>query len=109
MTMKRTIILAAVLGTSICAMAQTAPKYSWANLPKAKVPVFKKDTFNIVKYGAVADGLTLNTKAINDAINACSAKGGGVVLIPQGIWMTGPIVMKSNVNLHVSRAALVQF
>ncbi|MEO6521707.1 MAG: glycoside hydrolase family 28 protein [Mucilaginibacter sp.] len=90
------------------AQAQTQP-YSWSNLPKAEVPVFKKDTFNIVKYGAVADGITLNTKAINSAIVACSAKGGGVVLIPQGLWMTGPIVLKSNVNLHVSRAAMVQF
>ena len=89
--------------------AQQTIKYSWNNLPKAQTPVFKKDTFNILKYGAVADGLTLNTKAINEAITACSAKGGGVVLIPQGLWLTGPIVMKSNVNLHVSRAALVQF
>src|ERR1700744_48313 len=89
--------------------AQKAVKYSWSNLPKAQTPVFKKDTVNILKYGAVADGLTLNTKAINDAISACSAKGGGVVLIPQGLWLTGPIVLKSNVNLHVSRAALVQF
>jgi polygalacturonase len=86
-----------------------AQNYSWRNLPKAQVPVFKKDTFNILKYGAIADGLTLNTKAINEAIIACSAKGGGVVLIPQGLWLTGPIVLKSNVNLHVSRAALVQF
>jgi polygalacturonase len=89
--------------------AQNTKPYSWSNLPKATLPVFKKDTFNIVKYGAVADGITLNTKAINAAINACSAKGGGVVLIPQGLWITGPIVLKSNVNLHVSRSAMVQF
>lgn len=91
------------------ARAQKATRYSWSNLPKAALPVFKKDTFNIIKYGAVADGVTLNTKSINAAINACSAKGGGVVLIPQGLWVTGPIVLKSNVNLHLSRAAMVQF
>lgn len=109
--MKRKIILlAALLGIgAYSAWAQTAAKYSWTNLPKAKVPSFKKDTFNIVKYGAVADGITLNTTSINAAITACSAKGGGVVLIPQGLWLTGSIVLKSNVNLHVSRAALVQF
>jgi polygalacturonase len=84
-------------------------EYSWTNLPKIAQPVFKKDTVNILKYGAKSDGITLNTKAINNAINACSAKGGGVVLIPQGLWLTGPIVLKSNVNLHVSRAALLQF
>lgn len=89
--------------------AQAQTDYSWANLPKAAVPSFKRDTFNIIKYGAVPDGITLNTKSINDAITACSAKGGGVVLVPGGLWMTGPIVLKSNVNLHVDRAAMIQF
>jgi polygalacturonase len=78
-------------------------------LPVIAKTAFKKDTFNIVKYGAKADGITLNTKSINKAIAACSAKGGGVVLIPNGLWLTGPLVMKSNVNLHISRAALLQF
>ncbi|WEA03324.1 glycoside hydrolase family 28 protein [Mucilaginibacter sp. SJ] len=84
-------------------------QYSWQHLPQINEPVFKKDTINILKYGAKADGITLNTTSINKAISACSAKGGGVVLIPQGLWLTGPLVMKSNVNLHVSRAALLQF
>jgi polygalacturonase len=84
-------------------------QYSWQHLPRATRPVFKKDTFNIVKYGAKPDGITLNTGSINKAIADCSAKGGGVVLIPQGLWITGPLFLKSNVNLHVSRAALLQF
>jgi polygalacturonase len=71
-------------------------------------PVFKKDTFNIVKYGAKADGVTLNTKAINNAIDACSKKGGGVVLIPEGFWLTGPVELKTNVNLHLKRNAVLQ-
>ncbi|RKR81475.1 pectate lyase-like protein [Mucilaginibacter gracilis] len=109
--MKKILTLSACI-LSVCTAqlkAQQTAKYSWSNLPKAAVPVFKTDTFNIVKYGAVADGITLNTKSINAAITACSAQGGGVVLIPQGLWITGPIVLKSNVNLYVSRAALVQF
>lgn len=111
MSLKRSITFAALISVGILqASAQKAPvKYSWSNLPKAKMPVFKKDTFNIKKYGAVPDGITLNTRSINDAILACSAKGGGVVLIPQGLWLTGPIVLKSNVNLHVERAGLVLF
>ncbi|HVT83665.1 MAG TPA: glycoside hydrolase family 28 protein, partial [Chitinophagaceae bacterium] len=72
-------------------------------------PSFKKDTFNIVSFGAVADGITLNTNSINNAINACSQKGGGVVLIPHGMWMTGPIILKSNVNLHLAKNAVLQF
>lgn len=97
-----------LVGSLNYASAQTKP-YSWSNLPKIARPVFKKDTFNVLKYGAKPDGITLNTKSINNAINACSAKGGGVVFIPDGLWLTGPIVLKSNVNLHVSRAALLQF
>ncbi|QJD94597.1 glycoside hydrolase family 28 protein [Mucilaginibacter robiniae] len=83
--------------------------YSWSNLPKVSTPTFKKDTINITHYGAKPDGLTLNTQSINKAIMACSAKGGGVVLVPAGLWLTGPIELKSNVNLHIDRAALVQF
>ncbi|HEY4335792.1 MAG TPA: glycoside hydrolase family 28 protein [Puia sp.] len=86
-----------------------AQNYTWSNLPTIHKPVFKKDTFNITKYGAIADGVTLNTKAINETIDACSRKGGGVVLVPSGVWITGPIVLKSNVNLHVDRAAILQF
>jgi polygalacturonase len=84
-------------------------RYSWDHLPQAKLPTFKTDTFNILQYGAKADGMSLNTEGINRAISACSNKGGGVVLVPAGIWQTGPIVMKSNVNLHISRSALLQF
>jgi polygalacturonase len=83
--------------------------YSWTNLPRIVEPVFKKDTFNITDYGAVADGLTLNTSRIDKAITACSTKGGGVVVVPGGIWLTGPIAMKSNVNLHIERDAILLF
>ena len=97
-----------MIAISKCVSAQTKG-YSWNHLPTAEVPRFKNDTFNIIRYGAVADGITLNTASINSAINDCSNKGGGVVLIPKGLWLTGPIVLKSNVDLHISRAALVQF
>lgn len=83
--------------------------YSWTNLPNVAQPFFKKDTFSILDYGAVADGLTLNSKSVNNAITACSEKGGGVVIVPGGIWLTGPIEMKSNVNLHIVRDAILLF
>jgi polygalacturonase len=84
-------------------------QFSWTNLPKAAEPVFKKDTFSILKYGAKADDFTLNTKSINEAIAQCNKKGGGVVLVPAGLWLTGPVEMKSNVNLHLERAATLLF
>src|SRR3954465_11836619 len=107
-TINRIILLAMTTCLAQLTNAQTG-MYSWANLPKVQTPVFKKDTLNITSFGAKPDGYTLNTDAINNAIVACSKQGGGVVYIPQGIWLTGPIVLQSNVNLHVSRAALVQF
>nr|WP_092673082.1 glycosyl hydrolase family 28 protein [Hymenobacter arizonensis] len=78
------------------------------DLPVVLEPVFKKDTFNLTKYGAVADGQTLNTEAFRKAIDACAVNG-GTVLVPRGLWLTGPIVLKSNVNLHLATGALVQF
>ena len=83
-------------------------KYAY-ELPKVYRPHFKRDTFNIVTYGAKADGVTLNTTAINNAINECVKNGGGTVMIPQGLWITGPIVLQSNVNLYAAKGALVSF
>ena len=74
-----------------------------------KLTTFKKDTFNITRYGAIAKDDILVTEYINKAITDCHKKGGGVVLIPSGIWNTGPIVMKSNVNLHLVKGASLVF
>ncbi|PTQ97873.1 pectate lyase-like protein [Mucilaginibacter yixingensis] len=106
----RNVLAVALLGVMPSVHAQTpSSAYSWSHLPTAELPVFKNDTINVLNYGAKPDGISLNTKAINAAITACSEKGGGVVLIPQGLWLSGPIEMKSNVNLHIDRAAVLQF
>lgn len=78
-------------------------------LPVVQSTQFKKDSFNITRYGALPDGITLCTKAINAAIEACNKNGGGTVMVPGGSWVTGPIVLKSNVNLHLAANALLQF
>lgn len=57
--------------------------------------------FNILDYGAVADGKTLNTQAIQNAIDACHCAGGGRVVIPSGIFKTGTVWLKSGVELHL--------
>lgn len=99
--MKKLFIVFA--GTVICFAVQAQ------KLPTVKQTNFRKDTLNIIKYGAVADGVTLNTKSINNAIADCNKKGGGVVLVPAGFWLTGPIVLQSNVNLHIVSGGLLQF
>jgi polygalacturonase len=78
-------------------------------MPVIKSPVFKKDTVSIAKYGAISDGFTLNTRAINTTIDALNKKGGGIVLVPSGLWLTGPIVLKSNINLHLAAGAFLLF
>lgn len=78
-------------------------------LPVILAPKFKKDTISITKFGAVADGYTLNTKSINATIDAMHKKGGGVVMVPAGLWLTGPVVIKSNINLYLATAATLLF
>ncbi len=73
------------------------------------VPSFPNRNFFIVDFGAVGDGQTLNTAAFYKAMEACAQAGGGHVVVPAGLWLTGPIVLKSNVDLHAERGALVQF
>ena len=74
-----------------------------------KVPSFPDNTFNIVDDGAVGDGVTKNTEAINSTIAKCAKSGGGKVVIPAGLWLTGPITMQSNVNLFLAEGAIVIF
>ncbi|NDV66898.1 glycoside hydrolase family 28 protein [Bacteroides sp. 224] len=79
------------------------------DMPKVEQPTFPNYEVNILNYGAKSDGATLNTEAINKAIKDVNAKGGGKVIIPQGLWLTGPIVLLSNVNLHTEPNALILF
>lgn len=72
-------------------------------------PVIPEQEFVITDYGAKSDGSFLNTEAINATILACSEAGGGKVIIPNGIWKTGPIQLKSHINLHVADGAVVLF
>lgn len=78
-------------------------------MPVIAVPRFPDRAFPITQFGAVGDGQTLNTEAFNKAIRHCSQSGGGRVVVPPGLWLTGPIELQSDVNLHLERGALVVF
>lgn len=71
--------------------------------------IFPNKDFVITKYGAKRGGEFNNTKAIAKAIEACNKKGGGRVVIPAGIWLTGAIHLKSNVNLYLAEDAVLSF
>jgi DNA sulfur modification protein DndE len=85
-----------------------AQKYAF-ELPNVAGTAFKKDTFNIVQYGAKSSIGFLNTSAIQQAIQVANEQGGGVVLIPAGFWISGPVRILSNVNLHLAQGAVLQF
>jgi len=61
--------------------------------------------FDVVKYGAVGDGKTLCTQAVQKAVNTCAAAGGGTVHFPVGKYLSGTIFLKSNVTLHMGEGA----
>jgi polygalacturonase len=73
------------------------------------LPVFPDKTFAITDFGAKGDAITDCTKAINDAIAKCSSEGGGKVTVPPGIYLTGQIIMKNKVNLHLEAGSTVLF
>ncbi|MBP1224591.1 glycoside hydrolase family 28 protein [Flavobacterium sp. 1355] len=79
------------------------------SMQKVNEPHIPNNTVSIKDFGAVNGGYVLNTKAFADAIEAVSKKGGGKVIIPPGIWLTGPIILKSNIELHAETGALIKF
>ena len=57
--------------------------------------------FYVQDFGAVGDGKALNTEAIQKTIDACFSEGGGRVIISNGTFLTGTVILKSNVDLHI--------
>lgn len=70
---------------------------------------FPDKTYNVNDFGAIADAKTSNTLAFEKAIKACASNGGGKVLVPNGKYLTGPIHLESNVNLHLEDNAEILF
>ena len=78
-------------------------------MPEVTAPVIPDNQVNLKDFGAVGDGITLNTEAFAKAIDALVQKGGGKLVVPQGVWHTGPIVLKSHINLHLNAGAVILF
>jgi polygalacturonase len=78
-------------------------------MPRVQEPVIPANSVSIADFGAKSGGQELCTQAFSDAINAVSKNGGGKVIIPRGTWLTGPITLKSNIELYTESGALVVF
>ncbi len=94
----------------LTAHAQDYSKY-YQNLPTkvAQVtrPQIPANSVSITEVGGVGDGLTLNTEAFENGIKKLQKKGGGRLNVPEGIWLTGPIQLKDNIELHLERNAII--
>ncbi len=108
-----TIFLLCIINISYAQDIQEEVNNHLKDLPfeqfSIEVPTFKDKTYNILDFGAIGDGVFSNTEIINSTILKCSQEGGGMVIIPNGLWYTGPITMQSNVNLHLANGAIVSF
>ena len=78
-------------------------------MPEVIQPTFPDKTFRLPDFGAIGDGRTLNTTAFAKALQACSAAGGGRVIVPAGKWLTGPIEFLNHVDLHLEEGAQILF
>lgn len=107
---KRTICNA--LLTMLFVSLSTAVKAADAipfKMPKVATPTIPSYSVNIKDFKADGTGKTLNTEAFSKAMKQLASKGGGKLIVPAGIWLTGPIQFENNTELHVERGALILF
>jgi len=96
-----------------CSTSASLPDKGWDQLQQIlsqiEPPSFPARDFNISEFGATGDGQTNCTEAFKNAIAACHAAGGGRVVVPGGVFLTGAIHLRSKVNLHVTKNATIRF
>lgn len=116
MTMKKHVIIITLFVVSVSnlfAKEEGGYEYLYENLPfempKLARPTFPANKVSIIDFGGIGDGIALNTEAFAKAISALAAKGGGQLTVPSGVWLTGPIVFKSNINLHLEDKSIILF
>ncbi len=114
MKLRKLFILALTsIATAIQASNNNPYSIYTANLPFAMpevtVPQIPNNLVKLSDFGAKGDGTALCTEAFEKAFEALSKKGGGRLVVPQGVWFTGPIVLRSNIDLHLEQGAIILF
>ncbi len=97
--------LAISLFTGGAGLAANAEKIS----PQVAAPKIPAHAASLADFGGVGDGATINTEAFAKAFAALAEKGGGRLVVPPGLWLTGPVKLRSHVELHLERGALIKF
>lgn len=109
--MKKTcILMLSLLASALTAVADDYAKY-YTDMPveilKATPPSIPDNTVNLTDFGAIGNGIFLNTEAFSHAISTLAKQGGGHLVVPAGVWLTGPISLKDNIDLHLERNAII--
>jgi len=103
-------VAALLLMLPTATQAQDYSKY-YDNLPtkvaQVSRPVIPANELSLTEAGGVGDGVTLNTEAFKKGISELSKKGGGRLNVPLGVWLTGPIQLKDNIELHLDKNAII--
>lgn len=109
--MRKSIISIMLLLASVMTAAADDYVRYYTDMPvemtKATAPVIPNNTVRLSDYGAIGNGVFLNTEAFSKAISALTKQGGGHLVVPAGIWLTGPISLKDNIDLHLERNAVI--
>lgn len=106
--MKRTQFIL-IFTFALITLTSGIPKTSSTEtLLEATIRQGREKRYNIAEHGAVGDGKTLNTKAIQAVIETCAQNGGGTVLIPKGTFVSGALFLKSGVNLELQEGAVLK-
>ena len=118
MTVLNTILFQLLTSVMASVMpAADSPAYEFAYLYEelpfememVQRPQIPDREVNIRDFGGVGDGVTLNSEAFAKAIEALSSQGGGHLVVPTGVWLTGPIILKDNIDLHIKPDAILLF
>ncbi|MBN2369947.1 MAG: glycoside hydrolase family 88 protein [Vicinamibacteria bacterium] len=100
-------------GIAVAPAAGSESDTGWSQVPlilsRIQPPTFPDRDFSIRDFGAEDDGTADCTRAFRAAIEACNKAGGGRVVVPPGIFLTGAIHLLSNVNLHLQEGAVIRF
>jgi polygalacturonase len=78
-------------------------------MPQILPPVFPDNQASIIDHGGIGDGIFKNTEAFELAMKSLEEKGGGTLYVPKGIWLTGPVIFRSNINMFLEKGALIVF